>query len=225
MYGQWASPAVAVVDGKRLAVFPGGDGCLYAFDALTGHLHCKVDCNDLTATDWGRFHRGTRCFPCGTPAICEDTVYVSLYQDSETPPNAHCSICAVSLRNGGVIKWRYAPQGFDGAFGSVAVNNDSLFLVSRTGTLIALERSSGNELWRADLESPPGRLGAPYIHESKVYVGTEDGTLLVFRAERSRKCIGTYAFGRTIMGSPAIVDHDLYVATDESLWAIKCLDK
>jgi outer membrane protein assembly factor BamB len=36
LHGQWGSASVGIVDGVQQAVFPGGDGWLYAFNARTG---------------------------------------------------------------------------------------------------------------------------------------------------------------------------------------------
>jgi len=45
LHGQWSSPAVGTTGGTRQAVFPGGDGRLYSFDAKTGRLLWSFQCN------------------------------------------------------------------------------------------------------------------------------------------------------------------------------------
>ena len=36
LHGQWSSPTLGVVDGRKLVFFGGGDGVCYAFEALAG---------------------------------------------------------------------------------------------------------------------------------------------------------------------------------------------
>ena len=45
MDGQWSNPAAAKVNGQWQVIFPGGDGWLYSFEAKTGKLIWKFDCN------------------------------------------------------------------------------------------------------------------------------------------------------------------------------------
>jgi hypothetical protein len=45
LHGQWGSASVGIVDGVAQAMFPGGDGWLYAFNARTGEKLWKFDLN------------------------------------------------------------------------------------------------------------------------------------------------------------------------------------
>ncbi len=62
MDGTWGNPAAAKVDGKWHVYFPGGDGWLYAFEAKTGELVWKFDCNPKKAVfkPGGRHRAATR---------------------------------------------------------------------------------------------------------------------------------------------------------------------
>jgi outer membrane protein assembly factor BamB len=46
LLGQWSSPVHAQIRGVDLVIFPGGDGFLYGFEALSGTLLWEVDCNE-----------------------------------------------------------------------------------------------------------------------------------------------------------------------------------
>ena len=87
LHGQWSSPAYTNIDGRRQAIFGGGDGWLYSF-ALEGDgngnskLLWKFDCNPKVS-QWILGGRGTRNHIIATPVVYEGRVYVGVGQDPE----------------------------------------------------------------------------------------------------------------------------------------------
>src|SRR5206468_3170653 len=82
-YGQWASPAHARVAGADQVLFPGGDGWLYGFEARTGRLVWKVDCNLPSATRWGPGRPGTRTAFMAAPVVRDGVAYLGTAVDLE----------------------------------------------------------------------------------------------------------------------------------------------
>ena len=78
LHGQWASPALALVGGVPQALFPGGDGWLYAFGARTGEPIWKFDLNPKDAV-WPR----TRNYGVSTPVFSRGRVYMAVGQDPD----------------------------------------------------------------------------------------------------------------------------------------------
>ncbi len=76
MDGQWANPAAAKVNGQWHVYFPGGDGWLYAFEAKTGKLVWKFDCNPKKS-EFRPGGRGTRNYIVATPVIWENKLYIA----------------------------------------------------------------------------------------------------------------------------------------------------
>ena len=76
MDGQWSSPAAAQVNGQWHVYFPGGDGWLYAFEAKSGKLVWKFDCNPKKA-DFRPGGRGTRNYFVSAPVIWENKLYLA----------------------------------------------------------------------------------------------------------------------------------------------------
>ncbi len=76
MDGTWGNPAAAKVDGKWHVYFPGGDGWLYAFEAKTGELVWKFDCNPKKAV-FKPGGRGNRNYFVSSPVIWENKLYVA----------------------------------------------------------------------------------------------------------------------------------------------------
>ena len=78
LHGQWASPALGLVDGVQQVLFPGGDGWLYGFNARTGELIWKFDMNPKDAV-WPR----TRNYGLATPVFSVGHVFMSVGQDPD----------------------------------------------------------------------------------------------------------------------------------------------
>ena len=73
LHGQWASAALGTVDGvPQVAIFPGGDGWVYAFNARSGETLWKFDMNPKDAI-WPR----TRNYGVATPVFSGGRVLVS----------------------------------------------------------------------------------------------------------------------------------------------------
>ena len=88
LHGQWASPMLAAVDGVQQAVFPGGDGWLYAFNARTGEKLWTFDLNPKDAV-WPK----TRDYGVSTPAFAGGHVFMNVGQDPDHlngPGHTYC---------------------------------------------------------------------------------------------------------------------------------------
>ena len=62
--------------------FPGGDGVLYAHDAVTGEEVWKFDLNPK-ATKWELYGKGTRNSVISTPVFHDNSVILAVGQDPE----------------------------------------------------------------------------------------------------------------------------------------------
>lgn len=82
LHGQWSSPAIGFVDGKAQVIFPGGDGWVYAHDAVSGDEIWKCDLNPKE-TKWELYGAGTRNSIISTPVFHENSVLISVGQDPE----------------------------------------------------------------------------------------------------------------------------------------------
>jgi outer membrane protein assembly factor BamB len=76
MDGQWSSPAAARVRGQWHVYFPGGDGWIYAFEAKTGKLVWKFDCNPKKA-EFKASGRGDRNYIVAIPVVWDNKLYVA----------------------------------------------------------------------------------------------------------------------------------------------------
>jgi len=86
LHGQWSSPAYAELGGVPQAIFGGGDGWLYSFDARgengRAKLLWKFDCNPKESK-YTLGGRADRNHIIGTPVIYDGLVYVAVGEDPE----------------------------------------------------------------------------------------------------------------------------------------------
>jgi outer membrane protein assembly factor BamB len=82
MDGQWSNPAAAEVNGVWQVIFPGGDGWLYSFEAKTGKLIWKFDCNPKN-TKFQPGGHGTKGYLVATPVVHENKLYVAVGQQPD----------------------------------------------------------------------------------------------------------------------------------------------
>lgn len=78
LHGQWSSPALAEVNGRKQVIAPLGDGWIYAFDCETGDIVWRFDSN-LKNTIYPR----TRNELIATPVIVNNKMYIANGQDPE----------------------------------------------------------------------------------------------------------------------------------------------
>lgn len=86
LHGQWSSPAFAEIEGVPQAIFGGGDGWIYAFDARgqagKAKLLWKFDCNPKVSK-YSLGGRADRNHIIGTPVVHDGLVYVAVGEDPE----------------------------------------------------------------------------------------------------------------------------------------------
>jgi outer membrane protein assembly factor BamB len=86
LHGQWSSPAFAEIEGVPQAIFGGGDGWVYAFDARgengKAKLLWKFDCNPKVSK-YSLGGRADRNHIIGTPVVYDGLVYIAVGEDPE----------------------------------------------------------------------------------------------------------------------------------------------
>ncbi len=78
LHGQWASPALATVNGRTQVICPLGDGWIYSYDAKTGEIIWKFDSNNKDT-----IYPTTRNELIATPVVVGNYCYIANGQDPE----------------------------------------------------------------------------------------------------------------------------------------------
>lgn len=238
--GQWANPALATVNGKQQAIFPGGDGVLYSFEPETGKLIWKFDCHpDRSKTPLNYF--------VASPVVVGDRMFIGMGVGPElaTKPKSSYLMCLDLNKTGDVspkswkaddpankgssLVWAFGgeitprplkgrPVLYSSTISTCAVHDGLVYASEESGYLHCLDAKTGERLWVDDLKS--GVWGSPYYVDGKVMIGAEDGSIFIYKHGRKKDVVNVIDHGETIHSTPIVANGTLYVATKSKLFAI-----
>lgn len=223
MEGQWGSVALtdALADGKRQLLAPGGDGFLYALAPDSGALLWKQDCNPPGAK-WRPGGGGDKCYLVATPVYAEGRVFVATGQDPEHgggPGNLLAIDPSPQTTSENRVLWRLGDKAFGRSISTVAVQAGVVYAAELDGFLHAIDAATGKELWQHDMLSQVW--GSPLLADGKLYLGDEDGDVLVAAPGRELKVLAENRLPDAIYGTPIAVGRTLYLATRGELYALE----
>ncbi|MFK7767982.1 MAG: PQQ-binding-like beta-propeller repeat protein [Mariniblastus sp.] len=249
LHGQWSSPAIGMVGGKAQVIFPGGDGWVYAHDAVSGDEIWKCDLNPKE-TKWELFGKGTRNSIIATPVFVDNSVVIAVGQDPEHGEGVGHLWRIDATKKGDVsaelgeigtpgkenpnsgIVWHYGGESknesgeveslFRRTMSTVAVYDGMVFAADLSGFVHCVDFESGKRHWEYDMLS--GVWGSPLAVDGKVFLGNEDGTLTVFKASKEKAEVlakkETINFS-SIYSTPTFSDGIMYLSDRTRLYAVK----
>jgi outer membrane protein assembly factor BamB len=250
LHGQWSSPSSGVVDGRRLVFYGGGDGRLYAFEALASPadkpLRLKTvwscDCNPPEYKETGQWDpityyclgdkrvHGTLNKDDGafvgeseiiaTPVFASGYVYVAIGADPAHGRGRGALHC-IDPRGSGDITATGKVWTYQGL-------DRTLSTVSVAQGLLYVSDVGGR---LHCLDAATGRLhwihdakcevwGSTLVADGKVYMPTSKA-LWVLEAGQELKILSRISLGGKIYASPVAANGTLYFAnTGGWLWAV-----
>ena len=126
--------------------------------------------------------------------------------------------------------WLYEGQDSDGdgelgfeesmhrGLGTVAVKDGLLFVADLAGLLHCLDAKTGKPHWTYDMLAAVW--GSPLIADGKVYLGDEDGDVVVFELSAKQNLLAENNVGDSVYSTPVACGKVLYISTRSHLFAI-----
>ncbi|MDG1875614.1 MAG: PQQ-binding-like beta-propeller repeat protein [Mariniblastus sp.] len=243
LHGQWSSPCVGVVDGKAQVVFPGGDGWVYAHDCESGEELWRCDLNPKD-TVWKLHGLGTRNAIISTPVFHDNSVVISVGQDPEHGEGTGHMWRIDATKKGDVsaevgekgqpgkpnpnsgIVWHYGGDKdgvdeFRRTMSTVSITDGMVFCADLSGYVHCIDFESGKRHWEYDMLS--GVWGSTLAVDGKVFLGNEDGDLLVFKASKDKAEVLakiTTVKASSIYSTPTFSDGVMYLSDRTRLYAV-----
>jgi outer membrane protein assembly factor BamB len=122
--------------------------------------------------------------------------------------------------------WHYVgndPKEFETTMhrtcGTVAIKNNLLYIADFSGVLHCLDAKSGNAHWTYDMLA--ASWASPLIADNKVYIGDEDGDILIFELSSESKRIAEINLGSALYTTPVAANETIYIANRNRLFAIQ----
>jgi outer membrane protein assembly factor BamB len=213
--GQWSSPAVGAIGGVAQAVIGEGDGWVRGYEALTGKKLWEFDTNPKNSV-WPK----TRNEIVSTPVIWQNRVFIANGQDPESGQGPGHLYAIDATKRGDITTsgrlWHY--DKIKRSISTGAIANGLLFYADFTGYLHCLDVNTGQPYWTHDTLSAVW--GSPMVIGGKVYLGDEDGDVLIMEAGKQEKVIATVNMGSNVYSTPVPANGTLFLTNRNQLFAI-----
>jgi outer membrane protein assembly factor BamB len=235
-HNTWASPSLGVVDGRNLIFFCGGNGIVYAFEALGTNVPptekplglkkvWQFDFDPAAPkTNVHRFTGNRQQSPSnlyGMPVFKANRLYVAGGGDIWWGKNEAWLKCLDATRTGDIttngLIWSYPLAKH--VLSTPAVEAALVFIADCDRTFHCVDATTGKRLWIHEIDGEVW--SSPYVADSKVYLGTRSGKFYVFAAAKEKKLLAQMDFGNPISATTTAANGVLYVATMNELFAIK----
>jgi outer membrane protein assembly factor BamB len=220
LHGQWSNPAYGVVRGREQVVFAGGNGWIYSFEPKTGKPLWSFDCNPKDAK-YVIGGAGTRNYIIATPVIHGDRVYIGVGQDPEHGEAPGHFWVIPAWMDGDVTGkhlWHRGGEDFHRTLSTVAIADGILYAADLSGYLYALDAETGKDYWKHDVFAAVW--GSPLVADGKVYLGDEDGDVVVLAHGKEKKVLAEMNMGSSVYTTPVAQDGVLFVASRNRLFAL-----
>jgi outer membrane protein assembly factor BamB len=215
LHGQWSSPAVGVIGGVAQVVIGEGDGWVRGYEAPTGKKLWEFDLNPKDSV-WPK----TRNEVISTPVVWQDKVYIANGQDPEHGEGVGHLYAIDATKRGDITGsgriWHY--DKIRRSISTGAIYDGLLFYADFSGFLHCLDVNTGKPYWTHDLLA--AIWGSPMVIGGKVYLGDEDGDVVVLEAGQKKKLIAEMNMGGTVYSTPVPANGALYIMTRNQLWAL-----
>jgi outer membrane protein assembly factor BamB len=234
-HGQWGSPTLAIVNGKKQIVFGGGDGWCYSFDAKPVETpdgpFLKTAWNfDANPPEYKKDKEGKLIkYPAAegpseinaTPVFWKNRLYLATGQDPEHGEGIGILTCIDATKTGDVTAtakiWEY--RGIHRSISTVSLDPETglIFVGDFSGFVHCLDAETGKLHWTHDMKAH--MWGSTFVADGKVYVGDEDGDFVVLAATKDKKLISETNVGAAVYGTPIVANGAVYLQSNTHLFS------
>jgi len=227
-HGQWSSPSAGTVKDRQMIFFGGGDGICYAFDPQpvkdgdSSYLK-RVWWYDCNPPERKKFKYPDAEGPSeinATPVLWKNRIYIAVGQDPEHGEGVGVLTCIDATKTGDITQTGkiWANDKIHRSISTVSITPDGLLFVGDfSGYLYCLDAETGKMHWSHDLKAHIW--GSTLVADGKVYIGDEDGDLVVFAASKEKRLLSQTNLGAPIYSTPVVAGGVLYVASNTHLFA------
>ena len=215
LHGQWSAPAVGTIGGVVQVVIGEGDGWVRGYEALSGKTLWAFDTNPKDSV-WPK----TRNEVISTPVIWQDKVYIANGQDPEHGDGIGHLYAIDATKRGDITVsgrlWEY--DKIRRSISTGAIYNGMLFYADFAGFLHCLDVNTGKPYWTHDLLA--AIWGSSIVIGGKLYLGDEDGDVVVLEASKEKKLIAEMNMSTAVYSTPVPANGTLFIMSRNQLWAL-----
>jgi outer membrane protein assembly factor BamB len=213
--GQWSTPAVGRIGGVDQVVSGQGDGWVRGYEAATGRKLWEFDTNPKDAV-WPK----TRNTLISTPVIYRDRVYIANGQDPESGEGVGHFYAVDATKRGDITEAGrvFHVDKIRRSISTAAIADDLVYIPDFSGFFHCLDANTGREYWVHDVTAAVW--GSPLVAGGMVYLGDEDGDVVVLQAGKEKKLLAEINMGSAVYATPVPAHGTLFIMTHDKLYAL-----
>jgi outer membrane protein assembly factor BamB len=215
LHGQWSAPAVGKIGGVDQVVLAQGDGWIRGYEALTGKKLWEFDLNPKDSV-WPT----TRNEVIATPVIYQDRVYIANGQEPEHGQGVGHMYCIDATKRGDItttgMVWHY--NKISSSMSTAAIKDGLVYEADLNGFLHCLDAKTGQLYWTHDMLAVIW--GSPLLVDGKIYLGDEDGDVVVMQEGKTKKVIAEMKFASSVYSTAVPAHGVLFISTRNQLYAL-----
>jgi outer membrane protein assembly factor BamB len=215
LHGQWSSPTVGKIGGVDQVIMAQGDGWVRSFEALTGKKLWEFDTNPKESV-WPK----TRNEVISTPVIYDDKIYISNGQDPEHGEGVGHFYAIDPTKRGDITKtgmiWHY--DKIRRSISTPAIKDGLVYQADFSGFLHCLDAKTGQAYWVHDMFAAVW--SSPILIDGKLYLGDEDGDVVVMQEGKTLKVLGEYNMGSSVYSTATPANGVLFISNRNQLYAL-----
>jgi outer membrane protein assembly factor BamB len=108
---------------------------------------------------------------------------------------------------------------FGRTISTCAIHDGLVYISELEGYLHCFDAKTGKKYWDHNLKADIW--GSPYWVDGKIYIGTDDGEIYIFKHGKEKELLETIDMRAKVRGTPVAVNGVLFVMTESHLYAIK----
>jgi outer membrane protein assembly factor BamB len=215
LHGQWSTPSVGQIGGVVQVVSAQGDGWVRSYEAATGKKLWEFDTNPKDSV-WPR----TRNELIATPVIFEDRVYIGNGQDPEHGEGVGHFYAIDATKRGDITVsgriWQF--DKIRRSISTAAIADGLVYISDFSGYLHCLDAKTGQVYWTHDVLAAVW--GSPFVADGKVYLGDEDGDVIVLQHGKEKKVLAEMNMGSAVYATVVPAHGALFLNNRTELFAL-----
>lgn len=237
MHCNWSSPGFSAdLNGVPTVVFGAGDGYTYGFHAEEFDVEedggekyylmkelWKVNCcpEEYRVDENGEpIKYATYPGPSeiiSSPVVYNNKVYAVIGQDPEHGEGVGAITCIDPSKGNGddAIVWQFKEVGR--SISTPSIQDGFVYIADYSGRIFCLDAETGEKYWEHDTLSHIW--SSTLVVDGKVFLGNEDGELVVLKAGKDYEEIDTIEYPAPIYSTCVVANGTLYVMTQTHLYA------
>jgi outer membrane protein assembly factor BamB len=216
LHGQWSTPSVGTIGGVAQVVHGQGDGWVRGYEAKSGKKLWEFDTNPKDSV-WPK----TRNELIGTPVILDNVVYIANGQDPEHGEGVGHLYAIDATKRGDITTtgrlWHYTD--IRRSISTSSIKDGIVYHPDFSGFLHAVDAKTGKQIWKHDMFA--AMWSSTLVADGKVYLGDEDGDVVVLQHGRELKVLATNEMDSSIYSTVVTANGAMFIMTRNNLYAIQ----